>query len=315
VPPTARESWDALRDLAFPKLLRVAIFSPREHIELDTPHFKHFMPSGLRSIEFYNDFDPELLRHLQRHCPNLKRISMDWQGGRLNTKLLVQSLRVLPSITDISLEKIPNGFWAERDVFEYLARHEKLARLYLGCRIKKGLLKNIRVTNPFNALRKLSLRIEWSAAPLLVPMITSVHDFELVVEATDSRNAVIDSTSFRLFSNLNELRRLDIYMGPVLKILKDGFAFVTSLGHLPELTIRGWPLIMAAVGFKVRDFEHLIPYLFNSRVIDLPIGGLELTTASLVALGRSCPCLEELFQTESLTCRRSSRTRPHCFRG
>lgn len=290
---TSKEQLEEFSHLTFPRLKHLNI-DAEPSAKTDISVLKRYMHSGLQTIEFGGDFDPELLDHLQEHCHQLQKIAISFPALRLGADKFLNFLRNTPSITEVSLDGSIAESLVDRDFFDHLAGRDNLAGISFGFTIKTRLVEGINSPKPFRSLRKLTITVVEDALPSLVSKLASIHDLHLDLKAkTRARLPSFDSKLLNHLSKLTQLRRLHVHVGGAMAFDKDDLTFLKSLKHLTELWLRGSDSTsLTAAGYRNVDLESLLENLPNLRVLGLEMYKLPLTSTTLAALGQSCPSLE-----------------------
>ncbi|KAE8418615.1 hypothetical protein BDV36DRAFT_295037 [Aspergillus pseudocaelatus] len=277
--------------LSFPKLamLRIDLEQHDDHDALDLSLLKCYMHQGLTQIELSGTFDPELLSLIQVSCPRLYNFSISRQDPRLTPEILLEFLQNCPALSDISIhsEDLATG-----KILNHLAGSKKLERLSLEGLIDTDAIGGFNVSSPFKALQHLTITVTEAALPSLVGMIKSIRSFNLTLGGPDCAEDY-DSAALKHISQLTELQILTLFIWGNMRIATEDIVSLKSLTHLRRLSISGLSAIsLIAPRLQDSDFEELFKNLSQLEALNFDIFRSDITTDSLVNLGKCCPLLQ-----------------------
>ncbi|KAE8142862.1 hypothetical protein BDV38DRAFT_277674 [Aspergillus pseudotamarii] len=288
-----RETNKNLREfsqLSFPKLEMLRIdLKQDDHDALDFSSLKCYMRQGLTQIELSGTFDPELLSLIQVSCPRLYYFSISRHDPRLTPEILLEFLQNYPALSDISIhsEELITG-----NILKHLAGSKKLETLSLEGVIDTDAIGDLNISSPFKALQHLTISVTEAALPSLVGMVKSIRSFNLTLGGPDLSED-FDSAALKHISQLIELRNLTLLIWGNMRIATEDIVSLKSLTHLRRFSISGLSAIsLIAPRLQDTDFEELFKNLGQLEALNFDIFRSNITTDSLVSLGKCCPSLQ-----------------------
>ncbi|KAE8345610.1 hypothetical protein BDV24DRAFT_125375 [Aspergillus arachidicola] len=277
--------------LSFPKLemLCIDLEHHDDHDGLDLSLLKCYMHQGLTLLELSGTFDPELLSLIQVSCPMLSCFSISRPDSRLTPESLLEFLQKSSTLSDISIdsEELVTGH-----ILNHLAGRNNLQSLSLKGLIDTDTIGDLKITSPFKALRHLAISVTEAALPSLVGMIKSIQSFNLTLGGPDSSENS-NSVAFRHISQLIELQTLTLFIWGDMRIANEDIVSLKSLTQLRRLNISGASATsLIAPRLQDPDFEELFKNLGQLEALNFDIFRSDITTDSLVSLGKCCPSLQ-----------------------
>ncbi|KAB8277447.1 hypothetical protein BDV30DRAFT_234780 [Aspergillus minisclerotigenes] len=259
------------------------------HDGLDLSLLKCYMHQRLTLLELSGTFDPELLSFIPVSCPMLSCFSISRPDPRLTPESLLDFLQKSSTLSDISIhsEELVTG-----NILNHLAGSKNLERLSLQGIIDTDAIGDLKIISPFKALRHLSISVTEAALPSLVGMIKSIQSFNLTLGGPDS-SGDFDSVALRHVSQLNELRTLTLFIWGDMRIANEDIVSLKSLTQLRRLYISGASAAsLIAPRLQDADFEELFKSFDQLEALNFDIFRSDITTDSLVSLGKCCPSLQ-----------------------
>ncbi|KAE8317127.1 hypothetical protein BDV41DRAFT_526819 [Aspergillus transmontanensis] len=270
-------------------MLSIDLGNHDDHDDLDLSLLKCYMHRGLTQIELSGAFDPELMSLIQVSCPRLHCFSIRRSDPRLTPEILLGFLQKSPTLSDISIqsEELVTG-----NILNHLAGRNDLQSLSLDGLIDIDTIGDLKITSPFKVLRHLTISVTEAALPSLVGMIKSIQSFNLTLGGPDSSEDS-NSVALRHISQLIELRTLTLFIWGDMRIANEDIVSLKSLTQLRRLNISGASATsLIAPRLQDPDFEELFKNLSQLEALNFDIFRSDITTDSLVSLGKCCPSLQ-----------------------
>ncbi|PKX99536.1 uncharacterized protein P174DRAFT_500994 [Aspergillus novofumigatus IBT 16806] len=253
-----------------------------------------YLVPTLTSIQLDHVANPDLLDAVASHYHQLRHIILDIPASRLTADSVIDFFKKCSSLVHIGLLSVRRHSFPPQ-ILRYLAAQNSLRQLdiyqdFWPETIDTADLSSI--PQPFRSLQQLELSSpNESAFRALIPSVRGIQ--ELYLRRSVQVIPTINSLTINLLSSyLTELRHLRIKFYGRTRISPDDLISLGALTHLRELHL----VTPLRKGFRIPKFNNthfraLVSGLVNLREISLSCARENLTTASLIALAESCPCL------------------------
>ncbi|KAL2869836.1 uncharacterized protein BJX67DRAFT_322714 [Aspergillus lucknowensis] len=297
------EDYDNLGELDFTQL-KTLIFDDSNDFSFSTSCLMQYLAPSLTSVHLDHIADPVLLSFLASNCRRLRHVELDLDAPRLtnDAESVMDFLQLCPSLVHITLyaRSIPS------QVLRMLASKRNLKQLDINSGLGLGTvdaadLASIPRSSALPSLERLELgaSVLGCAIPPFLPFLHGLRDlcirfsYRITAIPMPVPDRIIGTPfAFHLLpSHLPNLRILDIKFYARTRIRRAEFI---SLGSLTEL--RELHLATMLPGFRIPrlnddHFRSVVSRLTNLRELSLFCTRENLTTASLITLGESCPFL------------------------
>ncbi|KAF7155362.1 hypothetical protein CNMCM5623_007433 [Aspergillus felis] len=259
----------------------------------DCRYLKHFFNPGLRLLVLETNISADFLLDVQNQCPKLRTVDL-WRLGPCVTPTdLLAFLRGLPYLESLRITETDDHMMTDSKVIEFLAASSTLEQLILNEITSRLLWDALSVESPFPQLKRSDIEISQDAVALMAKLFGSVMQLSVTLWPTEDWDTRETEVRIRPFSELTELRTLEISFRGGMTIVPEDLVSLRSLSNLTSLSLQGLHKSrLGAAGFGDDDFHRLVSGLSDLDTLSVDPFPSKVTSASLAALAKCCPRLK-----------------------